>query len=152
MQLLSTARKMCGGVPAEVLVKAPDASMVALEEHATDYQLSPNSVTSYLGAILAVIKHTVSCASKAKLRNEIAIWQAAHKKWQLRAQQPYLQNRATEKQQAGWISYGDFCRVRDELPDGSKAKLLCSMYSYIPRAGQILGIVASSQKPHQPKK
>jgi hypothetical protein len=139
MQLLSTARKMCSGVPTEVLVKAPDASIVALEKHATDYQLSPNSVTSYLGAILAVIKHTVSCDSKAKLRNEIAIWQAAHKKWQLRAQQPYLQNRATEKQQAGWISYGDFCRVRDGLPDGSKAKLLFAMYSHIPPCRADLG-------------
>jgi hypothetical protein len=80
MQMLSTARKMCGGIPTEVMVKAPDASFATIEKHAANYQLSPNSVTAYLGAVLAVIKHTVSCASKAKLRSEIAIWQAAHKK------------------------------------------------------------------------
>jgi hypothetical protein len=71
---------MCGGIPTEVMVKAPDASFATIEKHAANYQLSPNSVTAYLGAVLAVIKHTVSCASKAKLRSEIAIWQAAHKK------------------------------------------------------------------------
>lgn len=139
MQLLSTARKMCGGVSTEVMVKAPDASIAAIEKYAAYYQLSSNSVTSYLGAILAVIKHTVSCASKAKLCNDIAQWQEAHKEWQLRAQQPYLQNRATKKQQAGWISHVDFCRVRDGLPDGSKAKLLFSMYSYIPPCRADLG-------------
>jgi hypothetical protein len=139
LKLLATARKMCGGIKTEVLIKNAAASIATIERHAAQHKLSPNSVTSYFTAVLAVIKHTVACASKAKLKKEIAEWQAAHKRWQLLAQQPYIQNKATAKQQAGWIAYKDFCSVRDSLPDGSKAKLLFCMYSYIPPCRADLG-------------
>lgn len=147
MNLLATARKMCGGITTEMLVKNPATSLDTIERHAANHKLSPNSVASYLTAVLAVIKHTVSCASKAKLKEEIGMWQAAHKKWQLHAQQPFIQNRATEKQQAGWISYADFCRARDALPDGSRAKLLFCLYSYIPPCRADLGSCRIFHKP-----
>jgi hypothetical protein len=150
MNLLATARKMCGGIRTEVIKNAA-ASIATIERHAAQHKLSPNSVTSYFTSVLAVIKHTVACASKAKLRKEIGDWQAAHKRWQLLAQQPYMQNRATAKQQAGWIAYTDFCRVRDSLADGSKAKLLFSMYTYIPPCRADLGKCRIFYKTPTPK-
>lgn len=139
MRLLTTARRMCDGIKTETLIRNPSSCIKKIEDHATKHNLSPNSVTSYLTAVLSVIKHTVSCASKAKLRGEIDEWQQAHKKWQLVGAQPYLQNKASAKQSAGWISYSNFCQVRDKLEDGSKSRLLFCMYSMIPPCRADLG-------------
>lgn len=139
VNLLSTARKMCGGVPTESLIRNPTGSIQLIEQQAQDAHLSAHSTASYMTAILAAIKHVLSCTSKAQLKQEISHWQAAHKKWHERAQQPYLQNRATEKQSKGWVSYEHFCQVRDTLVIGSKARLLFAMYSYIPPCRADLG-------------
>jgi len=137
--LLATARKMCGGVPTESLIRNAAGSIRQIETQAVQAQLSPHSVAGYMTAVLAAIKHVVSCTSKAQLKPEIAQWQAAHKKWSERAQQPYLQNKASQKQARGWVSYQHLCQVRDNLVMGSKERLLFSMYTYIPPCRADLG-------------
>jgi len=139
LNLLSTARRMCGGVHTVNLIKSPAECIAMIEQHASRARLSAHSVGSYMTAVLAAIKHCISCPSKAKLTQEIELWQKAHKKWQLIAAQPRLQNRASQRQQAGWVSYTDFCKVRDSLPSGSKERLLFGMYSYLPPCRADLG-------------
>lgn len=76
--------------------------------------------------------NTPSAAPARKLQAEIAAWQIFHKQAHLIAQQPYLQNRATAKQQRGWVTHSELCKVRDALPVESKDRLLLGMYSWIP--------------------
>lgn len=139
LRLLKTVRQMCNGVATETIIRNSNSCIQVIEHNARQYKMSPHSVASYMNSVLAAIKHTVACSSKAALQEHIAAWQAAHKRWQLLAVQPYLQNRASEKQQKGWISYPDLCSVRDSLPIGSKARLLIAMYTHIPPCRADLG-------------
>jgi hypothetical protein len=139
MKLLSTARKMCGGVTVEMIIKNPTDHIAQIESCSSEARLSAHSVASYMTSILAAIKHVISCESKARLKKEIAAWQDAHRRWHLRGEQPYLQNKCTAKQQSGWVPYEVLCSVRDAQIPGSKGRLLLALYTYIPPCRADLG-------------
>lgn len=151
VKLLNTARQMCNGVTTHTMIKNSASCIQMIEQYAKQYKLSPHSVASYINSILAAIKHTVTCQSKAELKAHIDELQAAHKRWQLLASQPYLQNKASAKQQKGWISYQGLCGVRDSLPIGSKARLLIAMYTHIPPARADFGECPILQKTPTPQ-
>jgi len=138
---LTTIRRMCGGRTLEAIIGSPDACISHIEKQADRAGLSPHSVASYATAILAAIKHGLNCKAKERLKSlgKMEAWQSFHKAPQLKAQHGYLQNRATSKQQSGWVPHSTLCEVRDSLPVGSLARLLFCMYTFIPPVRADLG-------------
>lgn len=95
---------------------------------------STSYTTSLLASLLACIRHTVSCQSKAqpKVKTAISQLQAEYKQLQLEARLPMLQSAAKEKQAAGFLPYQELVKAQKRLPRGSKASLLLAFAIMVP--------------------
>jgi hypothetical protein len=136
---LRTLRQMCGGVPVQSILLNPQPCLKMIQGHASKHGLSCWSVVNYINSLLAACKHVIPCSVKAKVKQHIDVWQAAHKQLQLKANQGMITNKASNKQQAGFVSYQDLVCVRDNLPAASIERLLLCMLTMIPPPRADLG-------------
>jgi hypothetical protein len=129
---ITTVRKMCGGVTVLTLLQHPEATIKTVAVAVKSTKLSPHTHSSLLNALLATIRHALSCKSKASLKQTVAVLQKAHHDAHLLAEQGAITNTATERQQAGFMSYSQLCKVRDGLPLGSRERLLMASITFLP--------------------
>lgn len=131
---LRTVRQICGGASVQELLHNIDGMLHNVETAVARFKLSAWTHTAYYSALLAAIRHTVACATKSRPAFMAAKdkLQAAHRKAHLLASQPALQNAATSRMQDGWMSLAELCQVRDDLPKGSRERLLLSFATYVP--------------------
>ena len=131
---LAELRKICNGETCQTLLYNPDATVRLLEKAAAKCGWSKHYHYSLLSSLLACIRHTVKCKSKAQPNTQasIAKLQAHHKQIQLLSQQPMIQNTATDREIAGFISYPELCKARDSLEKGSRERLFLAMLTMIP--------------------
>lgn len=129
---LTTVRRICGGAPVATLLKNVDQVVQQVAAAAATARVSKHTHVGYLASLLAFIRHALPCATKASLHPVIERLQAAHKALHLQADQGALQNAASERQAAGWMSYSELCKVRDRLIKGSRARLLLAFATYVP--------------------
>jgi hypothetical protein len=129
---LTSVRRICGGIAVAALLKNVDQVIDAIEKVAASARVSKHTHVGYLACILAFIRHVLPCDVKASMRPVIERLQAAHKVLHLQADQGALQNRASKRQAAGWVSYTELCKIRDSLQRGSKARLLLAFATYLP--------------------
>ena len=145
---LTTARKMCQGQTVESLLKDAQGTVDKIAAAVQYHGLSHWSHAAYLNSLLACIRHVLTCPQRAQpaVKRTLDIIQGAHKQVHLQASQPMIQNCATPRQQAGFLSYGEVANVRDGLKPGSRARLLLSFLSFIPCPRADLGSCRVYQK------
>ena len=129
---LSTVRKICGGAKVALLVQNVDAMVAKVAAAVQETGLSMYTHASLLNSMLAVIRHALPCEVKARIKSQTEKLQQAHKAVHLKADQPALQNCATDRQRAGYIGYTELCKIRDALPATSRERLLLSFLTFIP--------------------
>ena len=131
---LTTARKMCGGQTVEGMLKDAQGTVDTIAAKVQRHGLSLWSHAAYLNSMLACIRHVLTCPQRAQpeVKRTVDIIQRAHKQVHLQASQPMIQNCATPRQQAGYLSYSELCKVRDSLKNGSREQLLVSFLTVIP--------------------
>lgn len=140
---LKTLRQICGGAGVQDLLRNIDSTLKTVEAAVVRCKLSMWTHTAYYSALLAAIRHTIACATKAKPAFQAARdkLQAAHRKVHLLASQPALQYAATNRMRDGWMSLADLCSVRDSLPSGSRERLLLAFATHIPPSRNDLACV-----------
>ena len=109
----------------EILIN-PDKYLKWVEEHSS----TPQTQKSYISAILAVFKHTPGL--KDKYRQHYYKWYEGFKKNHNSIDENYKHNKPSEKQKEGYVEYKDIIKKRDSLLEGSKERLLLSLYTYLP--------------------
>jgi hypothetical protein len=129
---LTSVRRICEGAPVAALLKNVDQAIDAVAKAAISAKLSKHTHVGYLASLLAFIRHVLPCQIKASVRPVTERLQKAHKALHLQADQGALQNRASERQAAGWVNYAELCKIRDNLQKGSKARLLLAFATYLP--------------------
>ena len=148
---LAELRKICNGETCQTLLYHPDTTVRLLDRAATKCGWSKHYHCGLLSALLACIRHTVKCSSKAQPNTKacIAKLQAHHKQIQLLSQQPMIQNTATDREIAGFISYPQLCKVRDSLETGSRERLFLAMLTMIPpcRGGDMACVWIFNKEP-----
>ena len=129
---LTTVRKICGGAKVALLVQNVDAMVAKVAAAVQETGLSMYTHASLLNSMLAVIRHALPCEVKARIKSQTEKLQQAHKAVHLKADEPALQNCATDRQRAGHIGYTALCKIRDALPATSRERLLLSFLTIIP--------------------
>lgn len=104
----------------------PEKYLKWIESHSS----TPQTQKSYISAILAVFKHTPGL--KDKYKTYYYKWYDGFKKNHNSIDEKYKLNQPSEKQKLGYIEYKDIISKRDTLPEGSKERLLLSLYTYLP--------------------
>ena len=145
---LTTARKMCGGQTVKTLLKEPQGTVDIIAATVQRHGLSFWSHAAYLNSLLACIRHVLTCPQRAQaeVKKALDIIQKAHKQVHLQASQPMIQNNATPRQQAGYLSYAELCKFRDNLKPCSRERLLLSFLTLIPCPRADLGCCRVYQK------
>ena len=130
---LAELRKICNGETCQTLLYNPDATVRLLDRASAKCGWSKHYHCSLLSSLLACIRHTVKCESKAQPNTKacIAKLQAQHKQIQLLSQQPMIQNTASDREIAGFISYPELCNARDSLEKGSRERLFLALLTMI---------------------
>ena len=148
---LAELRKICNGETCQTLLYHPDATVRLLDRAADKCGWSKHYHCGLLSALLSCIRHTVKCKSKAQPNTQacIAKLQAHHKQIQLLSQQPMIQNTATDREIAGFISFPQLCKARDSLEKGSRERLFLAMVTMIPpcRGGDMACVRVFAKEP-----
>jgi hypothetical protein len=131
---LATVRRMCGGVPVATLLQHPEATLKTVAAAVKSTGLSLHTHAGLLNAVLACMRHALPCKAKAAIKKATETIQKAHQEIHLQADQGAITNRASARQQAGYVSYPQLCAIRDKLEPGSRERLLLSFLTLIPPA------------------
>ena len=131
---LKVARQICDGISVKHMLRDARGTTTKIAAAVQKHNLSHWSHAAYLNSILSCARAVLTCRSKAQkwVQEALGHLKNSHHAVYVLASQPAAQNRATSKQQLGFMSYKELCAVRDKLPRGSKARLLLAWLTMIP--------------------
>lgn len=99
-------------------------------EWINSHSASLQTQKSYISAILAVFKHTPEM--KKKEQKHYYEWYQGFKTVHEQIDKNYKLNEPSHKQKEAYVSFDEIVKKRNNLQQGSKERLLLSMYSYLP--------------------
>lgn len=102
----------------------------ALVAYGKKHNLKSSSMAQYVAIMISII--TRNPLIQEVIPNVLSDWKDIKSRINQKTEEHYLSNQPNEKQKKAFIPYHELLKIKDSLPIGSTARLLISLYCYIP--------------------